>query len=83
MIRISGDLGGILIVIMAGLLSAGVITGILGFFTKRLLADNTAGNRVMNVIMAIIWIAAIALIVLDVLNIFPLIRTLLFTVLAD
>ena len=79
--RIGGDFGGIILIVMAGILVAGAITSVLGFLSKKLLRNSKGGQKVMNMIMALIWLATLVIIALDLLNIAPIIRNILFSLL--
>ncbi len=82
-IRVSAELGGVLMVIGAGLIVAAVIVGILNFVKDTLFKNNEKPRKVLSIISTLVWILAVALIILDLTNIFPLIRSILFILLGE
>lgn len=80
MIRISGDFGGVVIIILFAMLVAGVVTWVLEFIKKQLPAGSAA-SKVLSVLIWVIWLAAIALVVLDITDVAPIIRNVLFSLL--
>lgn len=81
MIRLSGDVGGIVIVVLAAILAASVITAVLEWIKKAFMANSPGGKKVMSALYWLVWLAALVLIVLDLTNVAPIIRNLLFTIL--
>ena len=81
-IRLSGEVGGMVIVIFTGIIAAAIIDGILSFIEKHVVKDNEGGQKIFSLLKKINWIFFIVLIVLDLTSIFPLIRTILFAILS-
>ena len=81
-IRLSGEVGGMVIVIFTGIIAAAIIDGILSFIEKHVVKDNEGGKKTFSLIRKVNWIFFILFIVLDLTNIFPLIRTILFAILS-
>ena len=80
-IRLSGEVGGMVIVVIAGVIVASIIDGILSFIEKHVVNDNEGGKKMFSLLRKVNWIFFILLIVLDLTSIFPLIRTILFAIL--
>ena len=83
MIRISGDFGGMVVVALAGILAASLITGVLEWIKKAFMANSPGGQKVMSTLYWVIWLAAIALIVLDLTGVAPIIRNVLFSLMGE
>lgn len=81
-IRLSGEVGGMVIVVIAGVIAASIIDGILSFIEKHVIKDNEGGKKMFFLIRKVNWIFFIIFIILDLTNIFPLIRTILFAILS-
>ena len=81
-IRLSGEIGGMVIVIFTGIIAAAIIDGILSFIEKHVVKDNEGGKKMFSLIRKVNWIFFIIFIILDLTNIFPLIRTILFAILS-
>ena len=81
-IRLSGEIGGMVIVVIAGVIAASIIDGILSFIEKHVVKDNERGKKMFSLIRKINWIFFIIFIILDLTTIFPLIRTILFAILS-
>ena len=85
-IRLSGEVGGMVIVVIAGVIAgviaASIIDGILSFIEKHVVKDNEGGKKMFSLIRKVNWIFFILFIVLDLTNVFPLIRTILFAILS-
>ena len=81
-IRLSGEIGGMVIVVIAGVIAASIIDGILSFIEKYVVKDNEGGKKIFSLLRKINWIFFILLIILDLTSIFPLIRTILFAILS-
>ena len=81
-IRLSGEVGGTVIVVIAGVIAASIIDGILSFIEKYVVKDNEGGKKMFFLIRKVTWIFFILFIVLDLTNVFPLIRTILFAILS-
>jgi len=81
-IRLSGEVGGMVIVIFTGIIAAAIIDGILSFIEKHVVKDNEGGKKTFSLIRKVNWIFFILFIVLDLTNVFPLIRTILFAILS-
>ena len=81
-IRLSGEVGGMVIVVIAGVIAASIIDGILSFIEKHVVKDNEGGKKFFSFLRKVNWIFIIIFIILDLTNIFPLIRTILFAILS-
>ena len=81
-IRLSGEVGGMVIVVIAGVIAASIIDGILSFIEKHVVKDNEGGKKIFSLLRKINWIFFILLIILDLTSIFPLIRFILFSILS-
>ena len=81
-IRLSGEIGGMVIVVIAGVIAASIIDGILSFIEKYVVKDNEGGKKIFSLLRKINWIFFIIFIILDLTSIFPLIRTILFAILS-
>ena len=81
-IRLSGEVGGMVIVIFTGIIAAAIIDGILSFIEKHAVKDNEGGKKMFSLIRKVNWIFFILFIILDLTNVFPLIRTILFAILS-
>ena len=80
-IRLSGDVGGMVIVIFSGLIAAAIIDFILSFIEKHFIKENHTGKKVISTLRTVHGIFFIALIILDLTSIFPLIRGIWFSIL--
>lgn len=80
-IRLSGEFGGIVMVIMAGIGAAGIISGILNFLKNNIFKENKGVQKLLTIISTLVWLAAAALVILDLTNVYPLIRYILFQLL--
>ena len=81
-IKLSGEIGGMVIVVIAGVIAASIIDGILSFIEKHVVKDNEGDKKMFSLIRKVNWIFFIIFIILDLTNIFPLIRTILFAILS-
>ena len=81
-IRLSGEIGGMVIVVIAGVIAASIIDGILSFIENYVVKDNEGGKKIFSLLRKINWIFFILLIILDLTSIFPLIRFILFSILS-
>ena len=81
-IRLSGEIGGMVIVVIAGVIAASIIDGIMSFIEKYVVKDNEGGKKIFSLLRKINWIFFILLIILDLTSIFPLIRFILFSILS-
>ena len=81
-IRLSGEVGGMVIVVIAGVIAASIIDGILSFIEKHVIKDNEWDKKLFSFLRKVNWIFFIIFIILDLTNIFPLIRTILFAILS-
>ena len=81
-IRLSGEIDGMVIVVIAGVIAASIIDGILSFIEKHVVKDNERGKKMFSLIRKVNWIFFIIFIILDLTTIFPLIRTILFAILS-
>ena len=81
-IRLSGEVGGMVIVVIAGVIAASIIDGILSFIEKHVIKDNEGGKKLFSFLRKVNWIFFIIFIILDLTSIFPLIRFILFSILS-
>ena len=81
-IRLSGEIGGMVIVVIAGVIAASIIDGILSFIEQHVVKDNEGGKKMFSLIRKVNWIFFILFIILDLTNVFPLIRIILFAILS-
>lgn len=81
-IRLSGEIGGMVIVVIAGVIAASIIDGILSFIEKHVIKDNEGGKKLFSFLRKVNWIFFIIFIILDLTSIFPLIRFILFSILS-
>ena len=81
-IRLSGEIGGMVIVVIAGVIAASIIDSILSFIEKHVVKDNEGGKKLFSLLRKVNCILFIIFIILDLTNIFPLIRTILFAILS-
>ena len=81
-IRLSGEIGGMVIVVIAGVIAASIIDGILSFIEKHVIKDNEGDKKLFSFLRKVNWIFFIIFIILDLTNIFPLIRFILFSILS-
>ena len=81
-IRLSGEIGGMVIVVIAGVIAASIIDGILSFIEKHVIKDNEGGKKLFSFLRKVKWIFFIIFIILDLTSIFPLIRFILFSILS-
>ena len=81
-IRLSGEVGWMFIVVIAGVIAASIIDGILSFIEKHVVKDNEGDKKLFSLLRKVNWIFFILFIVLDLTNVFPLIRTILFAILS-
>ena len=81
-IRLSGEIGGMVIVVIAGVIAASIIDGILSFIEKHVVKDNEGGKKMFSFLRKVNWIFFIVFIILDLTSIFPLIRFILFSILS-
>ena len=79
-IRVDAGTGGVLIVVLVGLAVAAIITGIIEFIGKHV-GDAESNKKIISIIDTIIWLGMIVIICLDIFNVFPIIRTVLFAIL--
>lgn len=79
-IRLSGEVGGMVLVVFTGVILASIIDGILSFIEKHIVKDNEGGKKMFSLLRKVNWIFFIVFIVLDLTNIFPLIRTILYAI---
>lgn len=79
-IRVSGDAGGALVIIAAAAIVGGILTGGLDFIKKHFIQSDSIVAKAISAINTLIWIALIVLVVLDLTNVYPLIREILFSI---
>jgi hypothetical protein len=81
-IRVSDDVGGIIIMVLFALVLTGIVVWILDFLKKYLFKGEGA-KKVFSWITGLLFAATIVFIVLDLIDIFPLYRNILFAILGD
>lgn len=81
-IRLSGAVGGVVLVVITGVILASIVDGILSFIEKYVVKEDESGKKFISLLKKINWGFFILMIVLDLTGIFPLIRTLLFALFA-
>ena len=81
-IRLSGAVGGVVLIVITGVILASIVDGILSFIEKHVVKEDEGGKRLISLLNKINWGFFILMIVLDLTGIFPLIRTLLFALFA-
>ena len=81
-IRLSGELGGMVIVVITGVILASIFDGILTLIEKFIVKNSEGGKKFISLLKKVNWIFFIALIALDLTSVFPLIRTILFAILS-
>ena len=81
-IRLSGAVGGVVLIVITGVILASIVDGILSFIEKHVVKEDEGGKKLISLLNKINWGFFILMIVLDLTVIFPLIRTLLFALFA-
>lgn len=81
-IRLSGAVGGVVLIVITGVILASIVDGILSFIEKHVVKEDEGGKKLISLLNKINWGFFILMIVLDLTDIFPLIRTLLFALFA-
>ncbi len=81
-IRLSGAVGGVVLIVITGVILASIVDGILSFIEKHVVKGDEGGKKLISLLNKINWGFFILMIVLDLTGIFPLIRTLLFALFA-
>ena len=57
-IRLSGEVGGMVIVVIAGVIAASIIDGILSFIEKHVVKDNEGGKKLFSFLRNLLYIFA-------------------------
>lgn len=81
-IRLSGAVGGVVLIVITGVILASIVDGMLSFIEKHVVKEDEGGKKLISLLNKINWGFFILMIVLDLTGIFPLIRTLLFALFA-
>lgn len=81
-IRLSGAVGGVVLIVITGVILASIVDGILSFIEKHVVKEDEGGKKLISLLNKINWGFFILMVVLDLTGIFPLIRTLLFALFA-
>ena len=81
-IRLSGAVGGVVLIVITGVILASIVDGILSFIEKHVVKEDEGGKKLISLLNKINWGFFILMIVLDLTGIFHLIRTLLFALFA-
>ena len=81
-IRLSGAVGGVVLVVITGVILASIVDGILSFIEKYVVKEDESGKKFISLLKKINWGFFILIIILDLIGVFPLFRTLLFALFA-
>ena len=81
-IRLSGAVGGVVLVVITGVILASIVDGILSFIEKYVVKEDESGKKFISLLKKINWGLFILFIILDLIGVFPLFRTLLFALFA-
>ena len=81
-IRLSGAVGGVVLVVITGVILASIVDGILSFIEKYVVKEDESGKKFISLLKKINWVFFILFIILDLIGVFPLFRTLLFALFA-
>ena len=81
-IRLSGAVGGVVLVVITGVILASIVDGILSFIEKYVVKEDESGKKFISLLKKINWGFFILFIILDLIGDFPLFRTLLFALFA-
>ena len=81
-IRLSGAVGGVVLVVITGVILASIVDGILSFIEKYVVKEDESGKKFISLLKKINWGFFILFIILDFIGVFPLFRTLLFALFA-
>ena len=79
-IRLSGAVGGVVLVVITGVILASIVDGILSFIEKYVVKEDESGKKFISLLKQINWWFFILFIILDLIGVFPLFRTLLFAI---
>ena len=77
-IRLSGAVGGVVLVVITGVILASIVDGILSFIEKYVVKEDESGKKFISLLKKINWGFFILFINLDLIGVFPLFRTILF-----
>jgi len=77
-IRLSGAVGGVVLIVVTGVILASIVDGILSFIEKYVVKEDEGGKKLISLLKKINWGFFILFIILDLIGVFPLFRTLLF-----
>lgn len=77
-IRLSGAVGGVVLVVITGVILASIVDGILSFIEKYVVKEDEGGKKFISLLKKINWGFFILFIILDLIEVFPLFRTILF-----
>ena len=72
--RVSGEIGGILLVIGGGLLAGAILSAIINLLKDHVFKTSDGAKKVLGILNVLVWLAALALIALDLSGVFPFIR---------
>ena len=81
-IRLSGAVGGVVLVVITGVILASIVDGILSFIEKYVIKEDESGKKFISLLKKINWGFFILFIILDLIGVVPLFRTLLFALFA-
>ena len=81
-IRLSGAVGGVVLVVITGVILASIVDGILSFIEKYVVKEDESGKKFISLLKKINWGFFSLFIILDLIGVFPLFRTLLFALFA-
>ena len=77
-IRLSGAVGGVVLVVITGVILASIVDGILSFIEKYVVKEDESGKKFISLLKKINWGFFILFVILDLIGVFPLFRTILF-----
>ena len=77
-IRLSGAVGGVVLVVITGVILASIVDGILSFIEKYVVKEDESGKKFISLLKKINWGFFILFIILDLIVVFTLFRNLLF-----
>ena len=81
-IRLSGAVGGVVLVGITCIILASSVDGILSVFEIYVVKEDESGKKFISLLKKINWGFFILFIILDLIGVFPLFRTLLFALFA-
>jgi len=67
-IRLSGAVGGVVLVVITGVILASIVDGILSFIEKYVVKEDESGKKFISLLKKINWGFFILFIILDMIN---------------